>query len=91
MMEAAPVKKRGRPPKQPPTAAVPDGQGEPVTKNLGGRPPKYTDDFADQLIEYFNTPPTREAQTQAFIASIPKDPGKLEDFLRALGAGVVSR
>jgi len=60
MMEAAPVKKRGRPPKQPPTVLADTSQGEPVTKNLGGRPPKYTDDFADQLIEYFNTPPTRE-------------------------------
>lgn len=38
-----------------------------------------------------NTPPTREAQTQALIDSVPKNPGQLEDFLRNLGAGAVSR
>jgi hypothetical protein len=59
MTAEAPVKKRGRQAKQPQAPAKP-GQGKTVAKNLGGRPPKYTDDFADQLIEYFNTPPTRE-------------------------------
>ena len=55
-MEAATAKK-GRQPKK---LAIQNGQGQVAAKNPGGRPPKYTDDFADQLIEYFNTPPTRE-------------------------------
>lgn len=59
MTAEAPVKKRGRQAKQP-QAPAETGQGKTVAKNLGGRPPKYTDDFADQLIEYFNSPPTRE-------------------------------
>ena len=37
-----------------------NGLGQLVPKNLGGRPPKYRDEFADQLVEYFNSPPTRE-------------------------------
>lgn len=32
----------------------------PTNKPEGGRPPKYRDEFADQLIEFFNQPPTRE-------------------------------
>jgi hypothetical protein len=48
--------KRPRKAKTPP----PQVDGEVATKNLVGRPPKYTDDFADQLIEYFNVSPTRE-------------------------------
>lgn len=51
MSDAAPVKKRGRQPKQP-------AASQPV-KNLGGRPPKYDDAFADQLIEFFSQAPTR--------------------------------
>lgn len=51
-MEAT-VKRRGRSRKDEPPKDKP-------SPNLGGRPPKYTDDFADQLIEYFNAPPTRE-------------------------------
>jgi hypothetical protein len=57
MMTDAPVKKRGRRRHDDTPRDKPD-RVEP--KNLGGRPPKYTDAFADQLVEYFDTPPTRE-------------------------------
>jgi hypothetical protein len=49
MSADAPVKKRK--PKQ---------AASPAVKNVGGRPPKYDDAFADQLIEFFSQAPTRE-------------------------------
>lgn len=55
----APVKRRGRPRKDEPPRDKPSPDA-PERPNAVGRPPKYTDDFADQLIEYFNAPPTRE-------------------------------
>jgi hypothetical protein len=51
MSADAPVKKRGRKPKQPAATTV--------VKNIG-RPTKYDDAFADQLIEFFSQAPTRE-------------------------------
>ena len=54
MTAEATVKRRGRPKADQPPAALP------VDKNAHGRPPKYRDEFAEQLIEFFKQPPTRE-------------------------------
>ena len=85
MMEAAPVKKRGRPPKQPPTAAVPDGQGSPVAKHPGGRPTKYEDWMVDAILKYFDTSVGDFPTLAGFAASIGVSRETLHDWATAKG------
>lgn len=77
----APVKRRGRPPKDKPS---PDAPEHPKSK--GGRPTKYEDWMADAVLDYFSTPVGDFPTLAGFAASISVSRETLHDWATAKGA-----
>lgn len=82
MMEAAPVKKRGRKKEQPPTLTVQaDGQGNVTPK--AGRPTKYEDWIPEAMMEYFDKEVGEFPTLAGFAAHINVTRETLHDWATA--------
>jgi hypothetical protein len=81
MMEAAPVKKRGRKSTKPP--AQPSGQGTTVAKHPGGRPTKYEDWMVEAMLTYFTKEVGNFPTLAGFSASIGVSRDTLHDWATA--------
>lgn len=55
MTEHKPIRGKGRP-----RLSEADKQDSAVVKKRQGRPPKFRDEFADMLLDFFSQPPTKE-------------------------------
>ena len=75
----APVKKRGRPGKQPPAADQAKGEVAPK-KHPGGRPTKYEDWMVDAMITYFSKEVGNFPTLAGFSASIGVSRETLHDW-----------